>query len=196
MPPAAQPTAPDPRPGHPHRVTRCWCSPARMPASRGTVQAWSSTPRAGRSRPRKFGAGWQRTSPLAGAAVVVDGINIAKRHTKPRSSAGRTDRQPRIQQGGILDIADAPQHQQRHDRLPLVLAAHPGPPHGGGRWPQRPGLRPLRRAPDARGEEAQVSELRQRYTRRGRARTPEGVRVRQRDAGAAPDQDRRQHRPG
>ena len=53
----------------------------------------------------KFGAGWQRTSPLAGAAVVVDGVNIAKRHTKPRSSAGRTDRQPRVQQGGILDLA-------------------------------------------------------------------------------------------
>ncbi len=53
----------------------------------------------------RYGAGWQRTSPLAGAAVVVDGINIAKRHTKPRSSAGRTDRQPRVQQGGILDIA-------------------------------------------------------------------------------------------
>jgi large subunit ribosomal protein L24 len=37
--------------------------------------------------------------------VVVEGINIAKRHTKPRQVAGRTDRQPRIQQGGILDIA-------------------------------------------------------------------------------------------
>jgi len=54
---------------------------------------------------RKFGADWQRKSPLAGAAVVVDGINIAKRSTKPRSSAGRTDRQPTVQQGGILDIA-------------------------------------------------------------------------------------------
>jgi large subunit ribosomal protein L24 len=53
----------------------------------------------------KFGAGWQTKSPLAGAAVVIDGINVAKRSTKPRSSAGRTDRQPRIQQGGILDIA-------------------------------------------------------------------------------------------
>ena len=53
----------------------------------------------------KFGSDWQRKSPLAGAAVVIDGVNIAKRHTKPRSSAGRTDRQPRVQQGGILDIA-------------------------------------------------------------------------------------------
>jgi large subunit ribosomal protein L24 len=38
-------------------------------------------------------------------SVVVEGINIAKRHTKPRQTQGRTDRAPKIQQGGILDIA-------------------------------------------------------------------------------------------
>jgi len=38
-------------------------------------------------------------------AVVVEGINIAKRHTKPRQTSGRTDRMPKIQQGGILDLA-------------------------------------------------------------------------------------------
>jgi len=48
---------------------------------------------------------FRRNSPAGGIKVVIEGINIAKRHTKPRSSAGRTDRQPRIQQGGILDIA-------------------------------------------------------------------------------------------
>ncbi|MGI8533365.1 MAG: 50S ribosomal protein L24 [Candidatus Limnocylindrales bacterium] len=37
--------------------------------------------------------------------LVLDGLNIAKRHTKPRPRQGRTERQPRIQQGGILDIA-------------------------------------------------------------------------------------------
>ena len=52
----------------------------------------------------RFGAAWQSRSPLAGAAVVIEGLNIARRHTKPRASAGRTDRQPRVQQGGILDI--------------------------------------------------------------------------------------------
>ncbi len=52
----------------------------------------------------RFGAGWQDNTPLAGAAVVIEGLNIAKRHTKPRQVAGRTERQPRIQQGGILDI--------------------------------------------------------------------------------------------
>src|SRR4029077_12466823 len=52
---------------------------------------------------------------------------------------------------------------QRHDHLPFVLAAHPGPSHGVGRRSQRPGLCALRRTPDASGEETQVSELRQRY---------------------------------
>jgi large subunit ribosomal protein L24 len=53
----------------------------------------------------RFGARWQDRGPLSGAAVVVEGLNISKRHTKPRQVAGRTERQPRIQQGGIMDIA-------------------------------------------------------------------------------------------
>ncbi len=71
---------------------------------RGVVQRVVTDPQGWKKSTARFGAGWQRTSPLAGASVVIEGINIAKRHTKPRSSAGRTDRQPRIQQGGILDI--------------------------------------------------------------------------------------------
>ncbi len=71
---------------------------------RGVVQRVVTNPQGWKKATARFGAGWQRTSPLAGASVVIEGVNIAKRHTKPRSSAGRTDRQPRIQQGGILDI--------------------------------------------------------------------------------------------
>ena len=37
--------------------------------------------------------------------VVVGGINIARKHQKPRARQGRTDRQPRVQQGGIIDVA-------------------------------------------------------------------------------------------
>ena len=48
---------------------------------------------------------FRRGSGAGGVKVVVDGINVAKRHTKPRQSAGRTDRMPKIQQGGIFDIA-------------------------------------------------------------------------------------------
>jgi large subunit ribosomal protein L24 len=50
------------------------------------------------------GGTWKHISPLP-ASVVVEGINIAKRHTKARSSQGRNDRSPKIQQGGILQIA-------------------------------------------------------------------------------------------
>lgn len=71
---------------------------------KGVVQRVVTNPQGWKKATSRFGAGWQRTSPLAGAAVVIEGVNIAKRHTKPRSSAGRTDRQPRVQQGGILDI--------------------------------------------------------------------------------------------
>ncbi len=42
---------------------------------------------------------------VAAGKVVVEGLNVAKRNTKPRQKQGRTERQPRIQQGGILDIA-------------------------------------------------------------------------------------------
>ena len=38
-------------------------------------------------------------------SVVVEGLNIAKCHTKPRQTQGRTDRTPKIQQGGIIDLA-------------------------------------------------------------------------------------------
>ncbi|MCI0345242.1 MAG: 50S ribosomal protein L24 [Chloroflexi bacterium] len=48
---------------------------------------------------------FRRGTPKSGVSVVVEGINIARRHTKPRQSQGRSDRMPKIQQGGIMDIA-------------------------------------------------------------------------------------------
>jgi large subunit ribosomal protein L24 len=48
---------------------------------------------------------FRRGSSTAGVRVVVEGLNIAKRHTKPRQSASSTDRMPKMQQGGILEIA-------------------------------------------------------------------------------------------
>jgi large subunit ribosomal protein L24 len=38
-----------------------------------------------------------------GVSVIVQGVNMAKRHTKPRPRQGRTERTPRIQQGGIIE---------------------------------------------------------------------------------------------
>jgi large subunit ribosomal protein L24 len=71
---------------------------------RGVIQHVLRHAQGWRRSTARFGADWQARTPLAGAAVVIEGMNIAKRHTKPRASAGRTDRQPRVQQGGILDI--------------------------------------------------------------------------------------------
>jgi large subunit ribosomal protein L24 len=48
---------------------------------------------------------YRRGTGASGTAVVVEGLNIAKRHTKPRQSSSQSDRAPRIQQGGILDLA-------------------------------------------------------------------------------------------
>jgi large subunit ribosomal protein L24 len=71
---------------------------------RGVIQRVMRHAQGWRRSTARFGSDWQARTPLIGAAVVVEGLNIAKRHTKPRASAGRTDRQPRVQQGGILDI--------------------------------------------------------------------------------------------
>jgi large subunit ribosomal protein L24 len=48
---------------------------------------------------------FRRGTPTSGISVVVSGVNVAKRHTKPRQTTSRGDRMPKIQQGGILDIA-------------------------------------------------------------------------------------------
>jgi large subunit ribosomal protein L24 len=48
---------------------------------------------------------YRRSSGRGGVFVVVDGLNIAKRHTKPRQSASQTSSMPQVQAGGILDVA-------------------------------------------------------------------------------------------
>ena len=68
---------------------------------RGTVERvinQTASPSATRSM-------FRRGSGAGGVKVVVEGLIVAKRHTKPRQSAGRTDRMPKIQQGGIFDLA-------------------------------------------------------------------------------------------
>ena len=71
---------------------------------RGTVERVVRDPQGFKKSSTKHGSAWQKVSPLASVAVVVEGLNVAKRHTKPRQSAGATDRMPKIQQGGILDL--------------------------------------------------------------------------------------------
>ena len=63
------------------------------------------TPRAGVREPQTSRRSYWKPASARPISVVVEGMNIAKRHTKPRQTQGRTDRTPKIQQGGILDIA-------------------------------------------------------------------------------------------
>ena len=77
----------------------------RDAGKRGTVERVMRNPQGYKKVLHKYGSQWRRISPLTGMAVVVEGLNIAKRHTKPRARQGRNDRQPRVQQGGILEIA-------------------------------------------------------------------------------------------
>ena len=51
-------------------------------------------------------SGYRRTSPKGGVLGVVDGVNIARKHTKPRQrSQGGPGSMPTIDPGGILDHA-------------------------------------------------------------------------------------------
>ena len=72
---------------------------------RGVVERIVRNPQGFKKTQAKYGSKLATTSPLATASVVVEGINISKRHTKPRQSSGATDRTPKIQQGGILELA-------------------------------------------------------------------------------------------
>jgi large subunit ribosomal protein L24 len=72
---------------------------------RGLVERVVRSPQGFKKTQAKYGARLARTSPLATASVVVEGLNVAKRHTKPRQSTSSTDRMPKVQQGGILDLA-------------------------------------------------------------------------------------------
>jgi large subunit ribosomal protein L24 len=55
--------------------------------------------------PRGSRSAFRRGSSAGGVKVVVEGLNIAKRHTKARQTSSSTDRMPKVQQGGILEIA-------------------------------------------------------------------------------------------
>jgi large subunit ribosomal protein L24 len=55
--------------------------------------------------PRGSRSVFRRGSAAGGVKVVVEGLNIAKRHTKARQTSSSTDRMPKVQQGGILEIA-------------------------------------------------------------------------------------------
>jgi large subunit ribosomal protein L24 len=55
--------------------------------------------------PTALRSSYRRTSIRGGVFVVVEGLNVSRRHTKPRQVSGGPNQMPRVQQGGILDIA-------------------------------------------------------------------------------------------
>lgn len=56
--------------------------------------------------PSPVRTGYRRTSPRGGTFVVVEGLNIARKHTKPRQrSQGGPGTMPTVDPGGILDHA-------------------------------------------------------------------------------------------
>jgi large subunit ribosomal protein L24 len=67
---------------------------------RGVVARVYDAPRSS----ARFGQTREATRRRRGAYVVVEGVNLAKRHTKPRAVSSSTDRVPQVQHGGILDI--------------------------------------------------------------------------------------------
>ena len=73
----------------------------RDAGKRGTVERVirkAPSPTGGRSM-------FRRGSGAGGVSVVVEGINIAKRHTKPRQgSTSGVGGVPKIEPGGILDV--------------------------------------------------------------------------------------------
>ena len=69
---------------------------------RGKVESVAREPRATMITARR---GRRTGTALSGATVIVTGLNIAKRHTKPRQTQGANDRMPKVQQGGIIDLA-------------------------------------------------------------------------------------------
>jgi large subunit ribosomal protein L24 len=56
--------------------------------------------------PSPVRSGYRRTSLKGGVLVVVEGLNIARKHTKPRQrSAGGPGSMPTVDPGGVLDRA-------------------------------------------------------------------------------------------
>ena len=82
------------------RATPCVILAGKDAGKRGKVDRIIRREPAG-ARPSQY----RRGTSKGGVGVVVEGLNIAKRHTKPSQSASANDRMPKVQAGGIMDIA-------------------------------------------------------------------------------------------
>src|SRR4029079_144057 len=53
---------------------------------RGTVDRLVTNQQGAKKTRTKYGSAWAKMSPLSTTSVVVEGVNVSKRHTKPRQS--------------------------------------------------------------------------------------------------------------
>ena len=131
---------------------------ARMPASAARSSVSCET----RSASHTAAASTGGRRPSRPRAVVVSGINIAKRHTKPRQTPElQTTGRRKIQQGGIVDKPSRIDAEQRDDRLPALRPSHPSQARAPRQRPARSRVPPLRRAA---GGGRMSGRLQERYT--------------------------------
>jgi large subunit ribosomal protein L24 len=73
---------------------------------RGTVEHVIHDRQSFRTRKAKYAGGSGRDSAVSTVSVVVEGLNIAKRHTKARqrSTGGAIGSMPKVDPGGIIDL--------------------------------------------------------------------------------------------
>ena len=171
------------------RATPSSSSPARTPASAARSSASSGASRAARAAqpvPARHVRGRWRRRRRRGHQHRQAAHQAAPDAERDRPDAeGPAGRHPRHR--------PAPADRQGHGRLPAAATSRPGSRHA----TLDDGRRV--RVCGHCGEQLEVQGVTSRLQRAlhggGRAGAPEAVRVRQPDAGAAPDEDRRQHRP-
>ena len=160
---------------------------------RGVVERVVRNPQGFKKSSRKHGSAWRaRSRRSRRPSVVVEGLNVAKRHTKPRQSAGADRPDAEDPAGRHPRPGPAAADRQGDARLQPLRQADPDRPQGPRQRPPRPGLPALRRAA---GGAVMTSRLHERYRPRSCRRCTKQFEYAQPDAGAAGLEDRREHRP-
>ena len=139
---------------------------------RGTVERVDhATSRARRSPSRSTAPSGSRCRPLSTTAVVVEGLNIAKRHTKAAPEPEHDRPHAEDDPGRHPRSGPADADQQGHARLHPLRQADPDRPQDARQRSPRPRLPSLRRAGGgaARDQRGSASATRPRSCRRSRS---------------------------
>ena len=161
------------------RATLSSSSPGRDAGKRGTVERVISSSPAGRAWQIgvmyfRRGSGSRRRPAVS---VVVEGLDIAKRHTKPRQTQERTDRR-QDPAGRDPRARPADRRVQGDGHVPQLQQADPHRPHTSSKRPARARVPPLRQGDRGDGMTERPIEARGRRggaggrRRRARATSP------------------------